>query len=134
MRRHLPRRQGQRRSFEYGLQRLRSGLTRVAVPTGAPVVPVGLWGTATVWSRAGNHGRRAVLRRPPLTVIYGQSVIPLPGESPKDLPRTLPRRRSSAWSIERGPWLDRRRRKRSSDDRSHGEPMDPAVAVHRLRE
>jgi 1-acyl-sn-glycerol-3-phosphate acyltransferase len=90
-----------------GLQRLRSGLTRVAVPAGAPVVPVGLWGTATVWSRKGTRWG-AVLRRPPLIVIYGQPVIPMPGESPKDfrgrfrpaLQRVVDRARSLAGSPE----------------------------------
>ena len=35
------------------LQRIRSGLTRVAVPTSTPVVPVGIWGTQSVWPKGG---------------------------------------------------------------------------------
>ena len=42
-----------------GLQRIRSGLTRIAMPSGAPVVPVGIWGTQEVWPRAGSRAELA---------------------------------------------------------------------------
>lgn len=66
---------------ENELQRIRSGLTRIALPTGAPVVPVGIWGTQAVWPRAGLM-RAAMLRRHTMAVIYGEALVPHPGESP----------------------------------------------------
>lgn len=64
-----------------GLQRIRSGLTRIALPTGAPVVPVGMWGTQEIWPRTGIV-RAALWRRPTFAVVYGDPVVPHPGESP----------------------------------------------------
>jgi 1-acyl-sn-glycerol-3-phosphate acyltransferase len=37
------------------LQRIRSGIARIALPTGAPVIPVGIWGTHRRWSKSGRH-------------------------------------------------------------------------------
>lgn len=68
-----------------GLQRLRSGITRVAIPSGAPVVPVGIWGTQTAWPRADGVRWTSLLRRPRVAVIYGEPLRPpAPGsdESP----------------------------------------------------
>jgi 1-acyl-sn-glycerol-3-phosphate acyltransferase len=36
-----------------GLQRIHSGFARLALPTGTPIVPVGIWGTQERWPRAG---------------------------------------------------------------------------------
>lgn len=66
-----------------GLQRIRSGLTRIAIPTEAPVVPVGIWGTQHVWSR-GKLELGSLLRRHPLALVYGESITPRPGEPPGD--------------------------------------------------
>lgn len=66
---------------EDGLQRIRSGLTRIAIPSGAPVVPVGIWGTHEVWPRSGLD-RASLLRRHTLAVVYGDALVPHPGESP----------------------------------------------------
>lgn len=66
---------------EDGLQRIRSGLTRIAIPSGAPVVPVGIWGTHEVWPRSGLD-RASLLRRYTLAVVYGDVLVPRPGESP----------------------------------------------------
>ena len=71
----------------HGLQRLRSGITRVAVPAGAPVVPIGIWGTQTAWPRKGGVLWAALLRRPRVALIYGEPLRPpSPGsdESPGD--------------------------------------------------
>ncbi|MGZ5128772.1 MAG: lysophospholipid acyltransferase family protein [Actinomycetota bacterium] len=65
-----------------GLQRIRSGLTRVAVPTGAPVVPVGIWGTQRVWAKAGVD-RAALLRRPRLAIVFGPPIMPA-GSTPTE--------------------------------------------------
>lgn len=64
-----------------GLQRTRSGLTRIALPSGAPVVPVGVWGTHEVWPRSGLD-RTSLLRRHPLALVYGEAVRARPDESP----------------------------------------------------
>jgi 1-acyl-sn-glycerol-3-phosphate acyltransferase len=37
------------------LQRVRSGVARIALPTGAPVIPVGIWGTHRRWSKSGRR-------------------------------------------------------------------------------
>jgi 1-acyl-sn-glycerol-3-phosphate acyltransferase len=63
------------------LFRFRSGLARLAASAGAPVVPVGLVGTAEWWPKGG----RPSLRRPPrsqLQVRFGPP-IPPPGITPK---------------------------------------------------
>jgi putative phosphoserine phosphatase/1-acylglycerol-3-phosphate O-acyltransferase len=65
-----------------GLQRIRSGLTRVAVPTGAPVIPVGIWGTQRVWPKAGLD-RAALLRRPRLAIVFGPPIMPA-GDTPTE--------------------------------------------------
>jgi 1-acyl-sn-glycerol-3-phosphate acyltransferase len=64
-----------------GLQRIRSGLTRIAIPTGASVVPVGIWGTHRVWPKEGLD-RAALLRRETLAIVMGQGIQPHPDESP----------------------------------------------------
>ncbi|MGH2539130.1 MAG: lysophospholipid acyltransferase family protein [Actinomycetota bacterium] len=64
-----------------GPQRIRSGLTRIAIPSGAPVVPVGIWGTQAVWPREGLE-RASLLRRHTMALVYGDPLIAHPGESP----------------------------------------------------
>lgn len=63
------------------LQRVRSGLTRIALPSGSPVVPVGVWGTHEVWPRQGLV-RGSLLGRHVLAVVYGDAIFAHPGESP----------------------------------------------------
>jgi 1-acyl-sn-glycerol-3-phosphate acyltransferase len=60
-----------------GIQRLRSGLTRLAIPTGTPVVPVGIWGTQTVWPQDGLV-RSSLRRRPRVALVFGSPVVPAP--------------------------------------------------------
>jgi 1-acyl-sn-glycerol-3-phosphate acyltransferase len=70
-----------------GLQRIRSGLTRLAIPTDAPVIPVAIWGTQRSWPSPGGPRLRAILRRPALAVVYGSAVQSPPrdaGGSPED--------------------------------------------------
>ena len=66
-----------------GLQRIRSGLTRISIPSGAPVVPVGIWGTHEVWPRAGLD-RASLRRRHTMAVVYGSAIVPHPQESPAE--------------------------------------------------
>jgi 1-acyl-sn-glycerol-3-phosphate acyltransferase len=56
------------------LQRIRSGVARIAIPAGAPVVPVGIWGTQVRWPRSGPTFRRPL--RPALALAYGPPVPP----------------------------------------------------------
>jgi 1-acyl-sn-glycerol-3-phosphate acyltransferase len=56
------------------LQRIRSGFARLALPTGAPIVPVGLWGTQRRWPRSGiNWGPPW---RPRLAIVFGPPILP----------------------------------------------------------
>jgi 1-acyl-sn-glycerol-3-phosphate acyltransferase len=58
---------------EAGLLRVRSGVARLALPTGAPVVPVGLWGTQVRWPRPGP--RLARPWRPRLAIVFGSPLV-----------------------------------------------------------
>jgi 1-acyl-sn-glycerol-3-phosphate acyltransferase len=66
-----------------GLQRIRTGLTRIAVPSGAPVIPVGIWGTQRIWSKTGLD-RSALWHRPRLAIVFGPVLMPA-GSSPTEL-------------------------------------------------
>jgi 1-acyl-sn-glycerol-3-phosphate acyltransferase len=57
-----------------GLQRGRRGVGRIALATGAPVVPVGIWGTQDRWPQGGLHYRRPWRRT--IAVVYGEPVEP----------------------------------------------------------
>jgi 1-acyl-sn-glycerol-3-phosphate acyltransferase len=59
---------------EAGLQRGRRGVGRIALETGAPVIPVGIWGTQGRWPKDGLHYRRPWRRT--IVVAYGQPVEP----------------------------------------------------------
>jgi 1-acyl-sn-glycerol-3-phosphate acyltransferase len=64
------------------LQRVRSGIARIALPTGAPVVPVGIWGTQRRWSKAGRHWGGPL--RPRLAFAYGAPIVPSGDASERD--------------------------------------------------
>lgn len=57
------------------LQRVRSGIARIAIPTGAPIVPVGIWGTQERWPRGGLRWKRW-RRRPRLGIAIGAPLLP----------------------------------------------------------
>jgi 1-acyl-sn-glycerol-3-phosphate acyltransferase len=57
---------------EAGVQRGRRGVARIALATGAPVVPVGMWGTQHRWPKSGLHLRRPW--RPRFAVSYGDPI------------------------------------------------------------
>ena len=57
-----------------GLSRGRRGAARIALATGAPVVPVGIWGTQDRWPKSGLHVRRPW--RPVVAVSYGEPISP----------------------------------------------------------
>lgn len=58
-----------------GLQRIRSGVARIALPTGAPVVPVGMWGTQERYPRGGFRFARPF--RPRLAIVFGAPMLPV---------------------------------------------------------
>jgi 1-acyl-sn-glycerol-3-phosphate acyltransferase len=66
------------------LQRVRSGIARLALPTSAPVIPVGIWGTHQRWPR----GRRnwGPPLRPRLGIVFGEPIEPKgDAAEPKDV-------------------------------------------------
>ncbi len=54
--------------------RFHRGVARLALATGAPVVPVGLWGTQARWPRSGR--RYGKPWRPRLAFVFGETVAP----------------------------------------------------------
>jgi putative phosphoserine phosphatase/1-acylglycerol-3-phosphate O-acyltransferase len=61
----------------------RWGAARLAALTGAPVIPVGLWGTEKVWPRSERLPNLLALGHPPtVTVTVGTPVAGLKGQSP----------------------------------------------------
>lgn len=56
------------------LQPGKTGVARIALATGAPVIPVGIWGTQDRWPRSGLHWRRPW--RPALAVTFGEPIEP----------------------------------------------------------
>jgi 1-acyl-sn-glycerol-3-phosphate acyltransferase len=73
-----------------GLQRIRSGVARIALPTGAPVVPVGIWGTQERYPRGRLRFSRPL--RPPMAIVFGAPMLPVGDASdPDDVQRFLDR-------------------------------------------
>jgi 1-acyl-sn-glycerol-3-phosphate acyltransferase len=73
-------------SPEGPLQRGRTGVARVALATGAPVVPVGIWGTQHRWPRSGLRWER-----PFRTTIDLEFGAPVMGEGDPDSPEDTQR-------------------------------------------
>ena len=61
------------------LQRIKRGIARIAVPTGSPIVPVGIWGTQRRWPRSGLTFRSPW--RPVLALSFGPPLL-APGDGP----------------------------------------------------
>jgi 1-acyl-sn-glycerol-3-phosphate acyltransferase len=57
-----------------GMQRGRTGLGRIALSSGAPIVPVGIWGTHRRYPKEGFHLRRPW--RPTLVLAFGTPIAP----------------------------------------------------------
>jgi putative phosphoserine phosphatase/1-acylglycerol-3-phosphate O-acyltransferase len=61
----------------------RWGAARLAAMTGAPVIPVGLWGTEKVWPRSEKLPNMLALGHPPtITIRVGRAVEGLTGDDP----------------------------------------------------
>jgi 1-acyl-sn-glycerol-3-phosphate acyltransferase len=65
------------RDPEAGMQRIRSGCARIAISSGAPVIPVGIWGTQQRWPQRGLTFERP-LRRHRLAIVLGPPILPHP--------------------------------------------------------
>lgn len=66
------------------LLRGRSGMARIALATGAPVIPVGIWGTQVRWPPPGLSYRRPL--RPIVALTFGDPIEPSGRpDSPRDL-------------------------------------------------
>jgi putative phosphoserine phosphatase/1-acylglycerol-3-phosphate O-acyltransferase len=74
--------------FEPELQG-RWGVARLAAMTGAPVVPMGLWGTEQVWPRNARLPRIDPLRRPRVTVRIGPPVALTSDDADTDTKRIM---------------------------------------------
>lgn len=64
------------------LQRIRSGIARIALPTSAPLIPVGIWGTHHRWSKSGRHWGPPL--RPRLGLAIGKPIEPMGDVSEQD--------------------------------------------------
>ncbi len=67
----------------------RTGAARLAAATGAPVVPVGLWGTERVWPRSRRLPDVTALARPPTVRVRAGSPVRLDLHDPKVATVTL---------------------------------------------
>lgn len=56
------------------LQRIRSGIARIALPTAAPVIPLGIWGTHRRWPKGRRNWGRPF--RPTLGIAIGEPIEP----------------------------------------------------------
>lgn len=65
---------------------LRPGAAGLAIRTGAPLIPVAIWGAHRILTV---DGRRTARRRVPVTILVGSPLTPVPGESPADLTERL---------------------------------------------
>jgi 1-acyl-sn-glycerol-3-phosphate acyltransferase len=63
---------------------LKAGVARMAVQSGAPIIPAAVWGG----QRIATKGHKVVLRRGvPVTVILGEPIVPEPGEKAQSILR-----------------------------------------------
>ncbi|MBF6556618.1 MAG: HAD-IB family hydrolase [Acidimicrobiales bacterium] len=60
----------------------RTGTARLADQTGAPVIPIGLWGTEQVWPRSSRIPNMTALQHPPKVTVSIGSPVPLGLEDP----------------------------------------------------
>ena len=68
----------------------RWGAARLAAMTGAPVIPVGMWGTEKVWPRSERLPNLLALRHPPLVQVrVGAAVTGLSGEPDGDTTKIM---------------------------------------------
>lgn len=67
----------------------RWGTARLAAETGAPVVPVGVWGTEHVWPRSSRLPNLLNITSPPRVSVTVGPVVPLGGDDPSEDTRRI---------------------------------------------
>ena len=67
----------------------RWGTARLAAETGAPVVPVGVWGTEQVWPRSSRLPNLLNITSPPRVSVTVGPAVPLGGEDPSEDTRRI---------------------------------------------
>jgi 1-acyl-sn-glycerol-3-phosphate acyltransferase len=72
------------RDPETGMQRIRSGSARIAISTGASVIPVGIWGTQRRWGATGPVWS-GWWRRRRLAMVFGPPLHPHPEDDLESL-------------------------------------------------
>ena len=72
--RSLPRAGSTNTAGPKGCSGSRSGVARIALPTNAPVIPVGIWGTQVRYPRGGIRWGRPL--RPRLAIAFGPPLLP----------------------------------------------------------
>jgi 1-acyl-sn-glycerol-3-phosphate acyltransferase len=71
-------------SRSFTVKDLKAGVARMAVQSGAPIIPAAVWGG----QRIATKGHKVVLRRGvPITVILGEPIVPEPGEKAQSILR-----------------------------------------------
>jgi 1-acyl-sn-glycerol-3-phosphate acyltransferase len=71
-------------STSFTVKDLKAGVARMAVQSGAPIIPAAVWGG----QRIATKGHKVVLRRGvPVTVILGEPIVPEPGEKAQSVLR-----------------------------------------------
>lgn len=71
---------------EFRADGLRTGAARMAIDTGAPLIPVAVWGGQDIWTK----GRRNLLQlRARISVAYGEPLRVRAGETAQELTRRL---------------------------------------------
>jgi 1-acyl-sn-glycerol-3-phosphate acyltransferase len=75
-----------RMNARFALDKLKTGAARMALDTGAPLIPVGVWGGQRIWA---HKHRKLFQRHVPLRVVYGEPILPRAGESAGDLTHRL---------------------------------------------
>lgn len=76
------------------LRRCKTGAARMALLTGAPLIPAAVWGTHRLLARG---ARRRFPRHVPITVAIGPPLHPALGEDPAELTRRLEIRMGELW-------------------------------------
>jgi 1-acyl-sn-glycerol-3-phosphate acyltransferase len=75
-----------RMNTTFTIEGMKTGAARMALDTGAPLIPVAVWGSQRIWTKT--H-RKLLQRKVPLEVSYGKPIKPRKGETPQQLTRRL---------------------------------------------
>ncbi|MDX6256859.1 MAG: hypothetical protein QOJ11_3193 [Frankiales bacterium] len=65
-------------SLSFTVKQLKNGAARMAIDAGVPLIPVAVWGGQRIWTK---HRKPKLRRHVRVTVVVGEPLTPLPGES-----------------------------------------------------